>query len=127
MYTDFLTKIKNAQQAKHLSLKTGYSKMDLKIAEVLSKYGFIKEVSKKGRLPKRIIEVELKYDKEGNGGISGLKFVSIPSRKIYSGYKDLRNVKQGYGISVVSTPSGVMAGVEARKKKLGGQVLFEIW
>lgn len=126
MYTDLLTKIHNAQRAKKASLKTPFSGMDFAIAEILAARGFVASVSKKGRTPKRIIEVDLKYTND-QGAITGIKFLSVPSRRIYAGYKDLRKVRQGFGIAVLSTPKGVMTADDARKQKLGGQLLFEIW
>ncbi len=127
MVNDTLTKIKNAQAAKKESLKISFSNMDLAVLEVLEKNKFVESVAKKGRMPKRIIEVKLKYDKDGQGVIHGVKVLSKPSRRLYAGYKDIRLVKQGFGILVLSTPKGIMDGREARKAKVGGQILFEIW
>ena len=89
MYTNVLTQLKNAQQAKKERIRVPYSKMDMAVLEVLAKSGYLSEASKKGRLPKRIIEIKLKYE-DGKGVISGIKFVSKPSRKLYVGYKELR-------------------------------------
>jgi small subunit ribosomal protein S8 len=126
MYTDLLTKIHNAQRAKKASVKMPYSNMDMAIAEILVATGFILSAAKKGRAPKRIIEIELKYTGE-QGAISNIKFLSLPSRRLYAGYKEMRSVRQGFGVAVVSTPGGIMTSREARKKKVGGQLLFEIW
>jgi small subunit ribosomal protein S8 len=127
MYLDLLIQIKNAQQAKKDSLKVPYSNLDFAIAELLAKHNYLDSVAKKGRMPKRIIEIKPKYDQKGQGAINGLKILSKPSRQLYVGYKELRPVKQGYGLSVVSTSKGIMTGKDARKEKVGGQVLFEIW
>lgn len=127
MYTDLLTKIHNAQRAKKASVKVPYSNMDMAVADVLAARGFVLSATKKGRAPKRIIEVELKYDAAEKGAISSIKFLSVPSRRLYAGYKDMRAVRQGFGVAVVSTPKGVMTATEARKQKIGGQLLFEIW
>ncbi len=126
MYHDLLTKIHNAQRAKKVSVKMHFSNMDFAIAEILAAKGFVASVTKKGRTPKRIIEVDLKYT-ENQGAITGIRFVSVPSRRLYAGYKNLRSVRQGFGVSVISTPSGIMTADEAKKKKIGGQLLFEIW
>jgi len=126
MYTDILTQLKNAQLAKKKKIKVPHSNLDMAVLEILSKHGFIEEVSKKGRMPKRVIEIKLKYS-ENKGVIDGFKLISKPSQKIYSGFKNLKPVKQGYGIGVISTSAGVMTTMEARKKKTGGQLLFEIW
>ena len=127
MYLDLLAKIKNAQKAKKPSLKVPYSNLDFAVSELLSKNNYVGAVSKKGRMPKRVIEIDLKYDKEGNGAINQVKVLSRPSRRLYGGYQDFKSVKQGYGIAVVSTPKGLVTTKEARKLKVGGQLLFEIW
>jgi small subunit ribosomal protein S8 len=126
MYTDLLTKIKNAQAVKKEFIKTPYSRFDEKIAEILSRHHYIESVEKKGRMPKRILEIKLKYA-GGKGVISGIKFLSKPSRKLYLSYRNLRPVKHGYGLALISTPKGVMTFQEARKRKVGGEILFEIW
>jgi small subunit ribosomal protein S8 len=126
MYIDALIQLKNAQGARKEYVKLPYSNLNFAILELLARYGFITSVQKKGRMPKRIIEAELKYDGI-QGKIQGIKIVSKPSIKTYRGYKDLKPIKQGYGISVLTTPKGVMTGAEARKQKVGGQILFEIW
>ncbi|MDP1719037.1 MAG: 30S ribosomal protein S8 [bacterium] len=127
MLSNLLITIKNAQKARKETVKLPFSNFDFAVAELLAKSGFVENVSKKGRLPKRIIEVKIKYDEAGKGAIDGIKVISKPSRRLYSGYSDLHPVKQGYGISVVTTPKGVMTSSEARKQKVGGQLLFEIW
>lgn len=126
MYIDLLTKLKNAQTAKKESLKVPFSTMDFAIAEILSARGFVGAVSKKGRMPKRTLEIDLKYD-GAKGAISGINFLSVPSRRLYVGYEDLRPVKQGFGIALISTSKGILTNKEARKAKVGGQLLFEIW
>ncbi|MDP3015068.1 MAG: 30S ribosomal protein S8 [bacterium] len=126
MYTDLLIKLKNAQAVKKESVKIHYSKMDERILEVLKENNYIKDFDKKGKGTKRVMEIELKYYNEGKA-ISGIKFISKPSRRIYIGYKDIRATKHGYGLSVVSTPKGIITGKEARKIKVGGEMLFEIW
>ena len=126
MYYDLLIKIKNAQKAKKDTLKVPYSNLDFAVAEILAKNSYLEAVAKKGRMPKRIIEIKLKYT-DGKGVISGLKLLSVPSRRLYSGYQELRPVKQGYGLRVLSTSKGLMTTQEAKKAKIGGQLLFEIW
>jgi small subunit ribosomal protein S8 len=126
MYIDLLTKLKNAQKAKKASIKLPYTTMDLAVAELLERRGFVGPVTKKGRAPKRVIEIDLKYE-GGKGLITGIKLLSLPSRRVFSGYTTLRPVKQGFGIAVLSTPKGILTGADARKQKVGGQLLFEIW
>ncbi|NCN53031.1 30S ribosomal protein S8 [Candidatus Wolfebacteria bacterium] len=126
MYINLLTVIKNAQAVQRETIKVPFTNMDFAIAELLAKHKYIEGVAKKGRMPKRILEVTLKY-KEGKGAISKVQFLSKPSRSAYVGYKDIRPVRQGYGLLVVSTSKGIMDGKSAKRQKLGGQLLFQIW
>jgi small subunit ribosomal protein S8 len=126
MYIDLLIKIKNGQQARAEFVKLPYTNMDMAIAEVLEREGFIESVSKKGRMPRRAIEIKLKYE-NGKGRISDVKFLSKPSLRQYGGYRDLKTVKQGYGTAILSTPKGILTARDARKAKVGGALLFEIW
>lgn len=125
-YTDLITKIRNAQAVKKENVKTSYSKMSEAILELLLKHHYIDGFEKKGRSHKKILDIRLRYD-EGQGVIRGVRFMSKPSRRLYIGYRDVRPVKHGYGLSVVSTPKGIVTGADARKAKVGGEVLFEIW
>lgn len=127
MYLDLLTKIKNGQASRKESIKMPYSEMDFVIAELLAKHKFVEAAFKKGRMPKRVLDVKLKYDEEGKGAVQGVRVLSKPSRRLYAGYKDLRPIRQGYGMLAISTPKGITDGKSARKQKLGGQLLFEIW
>lgn len=126
MLTDLLIRIKNAQAAKLPSVKAPYSALDFAVAELLAKHKYVEAAEKKGRMPKRIIEVKLRYTENGPT-ISGIQFLSKSSRRLYSGYKEMPSAMQGYGLIVVSTPKGIMTGSEARKAKLGGALLFKIW
>src|SRR3989344_1403056 len=127
MYLDLLTKIKRGKAVKKEGVKLPYAEMDFVIAELLAKHKFVESASKKGRMPKRVLDVKLKYDEDGKGAVQGVRVLSKPSRRLYAGYKDLRPIRQGYGLLVISTPKGIMDGKSARKQKLGGQLLFEIW
>ncbi len=126
MYTDLLTKVKNAQKAKKDALKVPYSNLDFAVAEILAKNSYLDTVAKKGRMPKRIIEIKLKYA-NGKGAINGINILSKPSRRLYAGYSEFRKIKQGYGLAIVSTSKGLMTTLAAKKAKIGGQLLFEIW
>lgn len=126
MYIDLLIKIKNAQAVKKENIKVAYSKMDEAVLEILTKNHLVDSYEKKGRGPKKVLDIKLRYD-EGRGVISGIKIISKPSRRLYLGYRDLKPVMHGYGFSVLSTPKGVMTNKEARKSKMGGEILFSIW
>lgn len=127
MVTDLLIRIKNAQKARKEVVKVPFTNFDFAIAELLVKNNYLDSAAKKGRMPKRVMELKLKYDKNSHGVINEIKILSKPSRRLYSGYKEFRPVKQGYGLAAVSTPKGVMTTKEAKRMKLGGQLLFEIW
>lgn len=104
-----------------------YSKMDERVLDVLKKNKYIGDYSKKGRSIKKVFDIKLKYLEGKEGVIQGVKFISKPSRRIYIGYRELKPVRQGYGLLVISTPQGIMTGKEAKKMKLGGEILFKIW
>ena len=123
MYIDLLIKIKNAQGAGRETLKSRYTKMDKAVADILQQRGFVKNVEIKGKAYKKYIELDLK----GGRPVAGVKFLSRPSLHKYSGYADMRKVKGGYGLLVVSTPKGILSGDEARKHKVGGELLLEVW
>jgi len=127
MYHNTLTKIRNAYQRKFDRVKIPHSKLDLAILEALVKKGYLESAVKKGRGIKKIIEAKLQYDKDNKPGVSGVKFISTPSRRIYLGYKDMKKARDGYGYYIFSTPKGIMTNIEAKKNKVGGEILFEIW
>ncbi len=127
MYINLLIQIKNAQAVKKETVKTSYSKNDEVILDILAKNKFIDSFEKKGRGAKKILSINPKYDKGGDGAIRGIKILSTPSRHLYSGYQDIKSVKSGYGLLVISTPKGIITGREAKKIKLGGELFFEIW
>jgi small subunit ribosomal protein S8 len=123
MYIDLLIKIKNAQSSGKPTLKTPSTKADKAVADVLAERGFVKKVELKGKSYKKYLEIDL----DGPRKITGLKFKSKPSLRNYSGYRDLKKVKGGYGVLVLTTPNGVMTDQRAKREKVGGQLLFEIW
>lgn len=126
MIADLLTRIKNGQQARLQNVKAPFSRMDFAVAELLAKHRYLEAVEKKGRMPKRIMDLKLRYE-ANKGVINGVKLYTKPSRRISVSYKALPAAHQGYGMLVLSTPLGIMTGSEARKAKVGGILLFEIW
>jgi small subunit ribosomal protein S8 len=119
-----MAQINNAALAGKKALKVPYTQLDFAVLESLQKHGFIKAAERKGKGYKRIVAITLN---PMESRIQGTKIVSTPARRIYKGYHDLQRVRQGFGISIVSTSKGVMTGEEARKARVGGQVLFEVW
>lgn len=126
MYIQLLTKIKNAQALRKDTVRFPYSKMDDAVLQILTEKKFISSYEKKGKNPKKYFEIQLAY-KNGEEGIRGIRFISKPSRRIYTKTDKIRRVRQGYGMSVISTSQGLMVNKDAVAKKIGGQLLFEIW
>ena len=124
---DMLTRIRNAQTARHQTVDIPFSKMKLKIAEILKQEGFILDFKKKRKNSQKIIKIKLKYLEDNIPAISGLKRISKPSQRIYKKAKEIKKVKSGYGIAIISTSKGLMTDKEAKKRKLGGEVIAEIW
>ena len=125
--SDMLARIRNAQAVKKTTVNIPFSKLKWSILEILKEQGFIKEMEKTGRGNKKIIEVSLKYRKDGSPRISFLKRISKPSRRTYINTKEIWSFKHGTGIRVMTTSKGVMTDKKARKEKLGGEVLLEIY
>jgi len=123
---DMLTRIRNAQAVDHKTVVMPFSKLKLNLAEILVKEGLIKKVTPQGRKTRKVIEIELKY-KEGQPAISVLKRISKPGRRLYIKKSEIRPIRQGFGLSIISTPQGLMTNAEARKKGLGGEIMCEIW
>lgn len=127
--SDMLTRIRNAQAVGHSIVSTPFSNIKFSLAEILAKEGFVKSVSKKGKGLQKNIEIELIYEDKNNTvpKINQLKRISKPGQREYVRAKDIRAVLGGRGTSIFSTSKGLMAGKEARKKGLGGELLCEIW
>ena len=123
---DMLTSIRNAQAVLKETVKIPFSKFKFELAKVLKRSGFVKKVEKKGRGIKRVIEIELKYE-DKLPVISGLKKISKPGQRIYAGSKEIKPVRSGYGISIISTSKGLMTDKEVRKQNIGGEVICKVW
>ncbi|MFH1161872.1 MAG: 30S ribosomal protein S8 [Candidatus Jorgensenbacteria bacterium] len=123
MYIDLLIQLKNAARAGKRSVKVRFTKMDHQVAEVLQKYGFVKSVEVKGRLPRRVMEIDLNQERP----IEGVNFLSRPSLKRYAGYRGFGRYRKGQGVLVLTTPRGILGAREAQKEKVGGQLLFKVW
>lgn len=124
---DMLTMIRNAQAVKSETVSVPYSKFKMEVVKTLARGNFIKEVSHKGKKNKKTIEITLRYDEKGNAFIRDIKRVSKLSRRIYIPLCDIKPVKQGLGALVLSTPKGVLTSKEAKKEKVGGEVICEVW
>ncbi len=125
--SNLIIKIKNAGKASQQTITFPYSKFVESILVVLEKEGYVKSFSKKGKKIGKSFDIEIAYEEDGSPKVSDAKRVSKLSHRIYRGSDSMRSVKSGYGIQIVSTPKGVLSSVEARKEKVGGEVLFELW
>ena len=125
---DMLTRIRNANMAKHDSVEIPASKMKLSIAEILLNEGYIKSYEVVGEGVHKNIVVNLKYGADKNEKvIAGLKRISKPGLRVYSSAENMPKVLGGLGIAIVSTNKGVITDKEARKLNVGGEVLAFIW
>lgn len=122
-----LTVIRNAQAVRHPTVDLPFSNLKYEIAKILEKHGFIEKVEKEGRKVKRAIKIVLKYEDDKSPKISELKRISKPGQRIYKNFKSLRPVMSGYGMAIISTSKGLMTDKEARKQRLGGEVICEVW
>jgi len=125
--SDMLTRIRNAAQAGHVTVEIPASKIKEEICKVLKKEGFIAgyQLDKDSKVPQ--LKIQLNYTKDRRSVIQGIRRVSRPSIRRYSGYRDLKPVRSGFGMQIMSTPKGIMTGREAKKQKLGGEIICEVW
>ena len=119
---DMLTRIRNAHLALHKEVNVPRSKMKEALAAILKQEGYVEDVAVDGD----VITITLKYQK-GRPVITGLKRVSTPGRRVYVNSRQIPRVQNGLGICILSTSSGVMDGGTAQEKKVGGELLCEIW
>ena len=124
---DMLTKIRNAGMAKHEKVDIPTSKLKLEIVKILKTEGYIKNFKKISQDGANTIRVFLKYDEETGPVIHGIEKVSKPGRRVYTGYKTMPRVYNGYGTLIVSTSMGVTTGKKAAERKVGGEVICTIW
>ena len=123
---DLLTRIRNGQRAKKDSVLTPGSKLRARVLDVLQREGYIRGYSDEQMGPAAGVRIELKYF-EGQPAIKHVARVSKPGRRVYSGSTELPRVMNGLGITIVSTPRGVLSDAEAREQNVGGEVLAEVF
>ena len=123
---DMLTRIRNGQRAKKDSVLSPASKLRARVLEVLQREGYIRGYSEDATGVHPQLRIELKYF-EGEPAIKLVARVSKPGRRVYSGSKELPVIRNGLGITIVSTPRGVLSDAEARVQKVGGEVLAEVF
>ena len=124
---DMLTRIRNANSAKHKTVDIPASKMKTAIAEILFEEGYIASFEDIKDDTQGVIRITLKYDENGTKVISGLKRISKPGLRVYASKEELPKVLNGLGIALISTSKGIKTDKEARNENLGGEVLAYVW
>ena len=124
---DLLTRIRNAQSARHRSVDVPMSKMKVEIVKILKDEGYIQGFELEEDAVQGSIHIELKYTREGEHAITGLQRVSKPGRRVYCGKTEIPKVLEGLGISIISTSRGIKTGSAASKLGVGGEILCNIW
>ncbi len=124
---DMLTRIRNGSMVKFESVEMPTSKIKAGVAEILKREGYISDYNVIDGAHQGTLHIDLKYDRENDRVITGLKRVSKPGRRIYVKHGEIPKVMSGLGISIISTSKGVMSDSEAREMKVGGELLCEVW
>ena len=124
---DFLTRIRNAMRSRHQKLDVPASKLKAEIARILKEEGYIANFKPTEEAGMKVIRVYLKYNTNNESVIRELKRISRPGCRVYQGKTDIRRVQGGLGISIMTTPRGVMTGRQARREGVGGELLCEVW
>jgi len=124
--SNMLNGIKTANHALRDSVIVPQSKLSLAIAEKLSREGYVGAVAKKTRLGRPVLEISL-IAPDRTPKISEIVLISKPSRRMYAGVHDIKTIKNGLGMMILSTPKGILSDKEARKEHVGGEILFNIW
>lgn len=124
---DFLTRIRNAHNARHQKLDVPASRLKAEMARILKEEGYIANVKPVEEEGRQLLRVYLKYGANNESAIRNLKRVSKPGCRVYIGKDEIRRVQGGLGISIMTTPKGVMTGRQARREGVGGEILCEVW
>lgn len=124
---DMLARIRNTQAVGHLTVDIPFSNLKSKMAQILVRENFITDFKKIKKFRRKFLRIHLKYKEENMPAISGLKRISKPGRRIYKNANEIKKVKGGYGIAIISTSRGLMTDQESKKLKIGGEVICEIW
>jgi len=124
---NFLARICNAIAARHKEVVVAYSRVKYEIARVLMEEGFISNFRVDGEGLKKRIIITLKYLEDGSSVIRGLQRVSKQSRRIYVGCDEVPKVMGGLGVAILSTPAGILTDREARRRRVGGEIICKVW
>lgn len=124
---DMLTRIRNGVRMRHEQIVVPYSRFKEACLAVLCKEGFLNRVDKIGEKKGKMLVVWPKYSLVGEAAVSTLRRVSKPSRRFFSSYEDLKDIRHGLGVRLLTTSKGILTDKEARAQKVGGEVLLEVW
>jgi len=124
---DFLTRIRNSIRARHQKLDVPASRLKSEIARILKEEGYIANYKPTEENGQKVLRVYLKYGPNNEAAIRDLQRVSRPGCRVYLGRDEIRRVQGGLGISIMTTPKGVMTGRQARREGVGGEILCEVW
>ena len=124
---DLLTRIRNSQMAKHKTVAVPASRIKLAILKILQEEGYIEGFESLESGPSRTIQVRLRYGAAGQKSITGVERVSRPGRRVYCKKDDIPKVLDGLGITILSTPKGVLTGTSCRRLGVGGEILCNVW
>ena len=125
--SDLLTRIRNAVMVSKSNIEIPHSKFKFQLTSLLKDEGYVSDVKITGEGTKKIINIELKYSEDGASVISGMNRLSKPGNRVYSSFDKLPRNNGGLGTVVVSTSRGLLSASEARKRKLGGELICEVW
>jgi small subunit ribosomal protein S8 len=124
---DYLTRIRNGLQARHKFVDVPASRVKAELSKILLDSGYIKGVKYIDDSKQGVLRVYLKYNKDMESAISGMKRISKPSLRVYTPAAGIPRVLGGFGMAIISTSQGVLPDVECRKRRIGGEVLCEVW
>lgn len=124
---DMLTRVRNGSKARHDQVSMPWSRLKEEVGRVLCEQGYVRDVSVSGAVAKRTLTVRLRYTDAGDSAITGIRRISKPGMRVYSSSSDVAVVRGGLGVSIVSTPQGLLADRDARKRNVGGEILCEVW
>lgn len=124
---DLLTRIRNGARARKEQVEVPWSQLKTRIVRLLVDEGFVKEYSVVEQAGHQLIRIWLKYDTHNRSAITEIRRVSRPSLRVYVGAEEIPPIRGGLGVNVLSTPAGVLSDREARKRKVGGEILLSIW
>jgi small subunit ribosomal protein S8 len=124
---DMLTRIRNGAQARKASVDVPWSRHKAAVAKVLVEEGYLESAAQVEEKPRNILRIGLRYDGQRRPVIIGIRRVSRPSLRVYVGVEDIPAVRKGLGVNVLSTPKGILVDRDARREKVGGEIICTVW